>query len=88
MPADRWKTFQQVVRREILWYSDEMYTVAVGDGQYEGSSEETAIFVASDPSNANGIRCLSDNLSKIAGEFGQDSIALLQGAPTFIGPTP
>ena len=69
-----WLTFRDDVKRVIKENDGRLHSIALGDGEYDGLVEETAVFVFEIADNGPTYR-LEKTLGHIAYKFGQECIA-------------
>jgi hypothetical protein len=84
MDITRWQTCQTAVTAVVSHAASLVFFKGTGSGIYLGEAEESFTMVAllKGPSYIANLR---DDLSLIAGQFEQESIALTFGEPEFVG---
>jgi hypothetical protein len=86
-PTD-WRLFRRSVDATVSAFAGPIVTRAEGLGEYDGATEPTYIVVgAANPDGPVAWSMFGDELREIAAQFGQESIAVTVGTPTFVGPS-
>jgi hypothetical protein len=82
MRSQRWESFRLATLEAVEQHAGPVVASAEGIGRYNGEVEGTFVVVGA----AYGGYALERALGKLAAEYGQESIAVTYGSPSFIGP--
>lgn len=83
MDRDRWRLFRQSIRDTLVSVASDIYVdSAQAWGEWDGTMEECATWVASVPSDSLWV--LRDALPYLASTFSQEAIALTVGTTELV----